>query len=187
MPRPAPYLLRWSSAQKRYELCEGHNQTVIDLELESPTWFVWLDQVSSFAFHGRRGSYTARQEQKERGGGYWYAYLREQGKVSKRYLGKSADLTLTRLEQAAQLLVKHSSDVTSRVELMEEHRISSALASPATTIEHESPISTWMQQEPLLATKVQRPRLRPATIHRAQLMEQLQQGMEGACTLLSAP
>ncbi|MGZ3645284.1 MAG: LuxR C-terminal-related transcriptional regulator [Ktedonobacteraceae bacterium] len=187
MPRLAPYQLKWSPTRQCYELSEGRSQTVINVELGSPTWFIWLDQVSSFAFHGRRGSYTARQEQKERGGGYWYAYVHEQGKVTKRYLGKSEDLTVTRLEQTAQLLVKHSSDITSRVELMEEHRISSDLAPPATTIEHESPISTWLQQEPLLATKIQRPRLRPATIHRAQLIEQLQQGMEGACTLLSAP
>jgi len=63
--------------------------------VESPAWFVWLDQASSFAFHGRMGSYTARLERKERGGGYWYAYLREHSKVTKRYLGRSADLTLS--------------------------------------------------------------------------------------------
>src|SRR6266571_3407745 len=105
MPRPAPYLLRWSSAGQRYELRESRDTAVIDLEVESPGWFVWLDQTSSFAFHGRTGSYTARQERKERGGGYWYAYLREQGKVTKRYLGRSADLTLTSRGAACYSLV----------------------------------------------------------------------------------
>ncbi len=191
MPRLAPYQLKWSSTRQCYELCEGLNQTVIDLELESPAWFVWVDQVSSFAFHGRMGFYTARQERKERGGGYWYAYVREQGKVTKRYLGRSADLTLTRLEQTAQLLVKHSLDVTSREERLGEHRAMPPFPgdpTPAATASaRESAVNSWLQREPLLATKVQRPRLRPATIHRAQLMEQLQKGMEGACTLISAP
>ncbi len=116
MPRPAPYQLRWSSARQRYELCESRNQAVIDLEVGSPAWFIWVDQVSSFAFHGRIGSYTARQERKERGGGYWYAYLRDKGKLTKRYLGRSADLTLTRLEQIAQLLGEHPADAPSHEE-----------------------------------------------------------------------
>jgi hypothetical protein len=34
---------------------------------ESPSWFAWLDQVSSFAFSGKSGRYTARKEAKERG------------------------------------------------------------------------------------------------------------------------
>src|SRR6266568_4655260 len=191
MPRPAPYLLRWSSAGQRYELRESRDTAVIDLEVESPGWFVWLDQTSSFAFHGRTGSYTARQERKERGGGYWYAYLREQGKVTKRYLGRSADLTLTRLEQAAQLLAEHPPAALSLEEQVAERQVTPPLPSAPTPaaapLERESPVSSRLQPEPLLATKVQRPRLRPATIYRAHLVERLQQGMEGACTLLSAP
>src|SRR6266851_6650318 len=191
MPRLAPYLLRWSSAGQRYELRESRDPAVIDLEVESPGWFVWLDQASSFAFHGRMGSYTARQERKERGGGYWYAYLREHGKVTKRYLGRSADLTLTRLEQAAQLLAEHPPAALSLEEQVAERQVTPPLLSASTPAvappERESPRSSRLQQEPLLATKVQRPRLRPATIHRAHLVERLQQGMEGACTLLSAP
>src|SRR5260370_39943535 len=108
MPRLAPYLLRWSSAGQRYELRESRDPAVIDLEGESPGWVVWLDQASSFAFHGRMGSYTARQERKERGGGYRYAYLRDHGKVTKRYLARSAALTWTAPQQAAQWLGEHA-------------------------------------------------------------------------------
>jgi LuxR family maltose regulon positive regulatory protein len=191
MPRPAPYLLRWSSARQRYELCEGHDQALLDLEVESPAWFVWLEQVSSFAFHGRTGSYTARQESKERGGGYWYAYLREEGKVTKRYLGRSADLTLTRLEQSAQLLTKRPSHKSSYKKGIGEHGVGRTFLSTPTVVtpatEQKATIRNWLQQVPLLATKIQPPRVRSATIHRAHLVNQLQQGMEGSCILLSAP
>ncbi|HXX77819.1 MAG TPA: hypothetical protein VEI53_04970 [Ktedonobacteraceae bacterium] len=189
MPRPAPYLFRWSSARQCYEFCEGRDQIVIDLEVESTAWFVWVEKVSSFAFHGRMGSYTARQEQKERGGGYWYAYIREQGMVTKRYLGRSANLTLSRLEQAAQLLTKHQKDALMLGKSMQKLSVAHTISSTSTpiAIEGESNISNWLQQEPLLATKVQPPRLRPATIQRAHLVNQLQQGMEGACILISAP
>jgi hypothetical protein len=48
------------------------------------------------------GNYRARKEEiKNREGQYWYAYKRIDGKLRKRYLGKSNDLTLERLEAAA--------------------------------------------------------------------------------------
>src|SRR5690242_2539620 len=133
MPRPAPYLLRWSSAIQRYELCEGRDQTILDLELDSSAWFVWLEQVPSFAFHGRTGSFTAHQEHKERGGGYWYAYLREQGKVTKRYLGRSADLTLTCLEQAAKLLLEQQKDTLVFKKRVEEHQAAQTIPKTSTS------------------------------------------------------
>ncbi|HXX79238.1 MAG TPA: hypothetical protein VEI53_12145, partial [Ktedonobacteraceae bacterium] len=191
MPRPAPYLLKWSSAAQCYELYEERDQAIIDLEVESPAWFIWLEKASSFAFHGRMGSYTARQEHKERGGGYWYAYLREQDKVTKRYLGRSADLTVARLELIAQSLIKHPPDTTSHEERMEKHPgihpFPNTPVPAAAAVERDSSMSNWLQREPLLATKIRPPRLRPSTIHRVHLMAHLRQGMEGACILLSAP
>ncbi len=135
MPKPAPYLLRWLTAGQRYELCEGRDQTVIDLEVESPAWFIWVDQISSFAFHGRTGSCTARLKRKERRGGYWYAYVRDGDKLAKRYLGRSADLTLTRLEQTARLLAAHPSDAPS---LEEETTESQAMPTSLSTPTSES-------------------------------------------------
>jgi hypothetical protein len=41
----------------------------------------------------------------QRGGRYWYAYLSLGQKLRKKYLGKTADLTLTRLEQVARYLL----------------------------------------------------------------------------------
>ncbi|HET8854136.1 MAG TPA: hypothetical protein VFN02_16585, partial [Ktedonobacteraceae bacterium] len=102
MPKSACYTLTWSSSNQAYELYEGQGDDALDLIPDSLAWSVWVSQISSFAFRGQNGSYTARKERKRRGGGYWYAYARVAGKLSKRYLGRDTDLTLPRLEQVAQ-------------------------------------------------------------------------------------
>src|SRR5713226_576065 len=104
MPKLASYLLAWSFLHQAYKLYEGQRNEALDIIPESPAWLVGVSQVSSFAFHGQHGSYTARKERKQRSEGYWYAYARGEEKLTKRCLGKGADLTLARLEQAAQEL-----------------------------------------------------------------------------------
>src|SRR6266699_7277647 len=104
MPKNARYTLAWSPLHQAYELHEGQGSAVLDIVPESPAWFAWVSQVSSFAFHGRNGSYTACKECKQRGEGYWYAYARVGGKMTKRYLGRDIGLTLPRLEQVAREL-----------------------------------------------------------------------------------
>ena len=44
------------------------------------------------------------QQRSER---YWYAYLRTGHKLCKKYLGKTADLTLARLEEESQNLCQN--------------------------------------------------------------------------------
>ncbi|TMC57194.1 MAG: hypothetical protein E6J21_14410 [Chloroflexota bacterium] len=85
MPKNARYTLAWSPLHQAYKLHESQGSKVLDIVPESPAWFAWLSQVSSFAFHGRNGSYTACKECKQRGEGYWYAYARVEGKLTKRY------------------------------------------------------------------------------------------------------
>jgi len=85
--------LSWSAAHQVYELSDGKLYEQLQLTIDGPTWFAWLDEVSSFAFRGQSGSYTARKETKQRGAVYWYAYRKTQGKLAKKYLGKTADLT----------------------------------------------------------------------------------------------
>jgi len=104
MPKNARYTLAWSPLHQAYKLYKSQGSEVLDIVPESPAWFAWVSQVSSFAFHGRNGSYTACKECKQRGEGYWYAYARVGGKMTKRYLGRDIGLTLPRLEQAAQEL-----------------------------------------------------------------------------------
>ena len=70
----------------------------------TPAWFAWLESATTFAFSGPGGSFTARKEGRDRGGWYWKAYRTVHGTLQRVYLGKSADLTLARLNEAAATL-----------------------------------------------------------------------------------
>src|SRR5215472_10249061 len=104
MPKIPMYTLAWSSARETYDLYQTSDREALRIVPDSPAWFTWLEQVSSFAFIGKSGHYTARKEAKQRGDRYWSAYLATGRQLSKKYLGKSADLTLARLEHVADLL-----------------------------------------------------------------------------------
>src|SRR6266480_7954137 len=103
MPK-AVSTLSWSAAEETYVLSEPPSGQGRSITPESPAWFTWLAERSSFAFHGQAGSYSARLEAVQRGERYWYAYLRTGQQVRKKYLGKTPDLTLARLEQVARVL-----------------------------------------------------------------------------------
>jgi LuxR family maltose regulon positive regulatory protein len=73
--------------------------------LDTPAWFAWLSQVSSFCYSGSDPLWrlTVRRE-KRRQQCYWYAYSKIEGKLHNIYLGKQATLTKAHLEQACQLI-----------------------------------------------------------------------------------
>lgn len=178
MPKSTPYTLAWSNSHQAYELYEGQgDDDTLNLDTQCHTRLVWVDQVSSFAFHGQHGSYTARKERKQRGDEYWYAYVRIIGKLTKKYLGRSSDLTLARLEQAAQELW-----LTPQTSLRQSRHNSIAVRKIV-----NPPATSGIAAEPLLATKLHVPRPRPHQVQRARLIQRLQQGMERTLTLISAP
>ena len=104
MPKIVCYALTWSPVHHVYELHERQGHEALDIVPESQARLIWSSQISSFAFHGKHGSYTVRKERKQRGGEYWCAYARVGGKLTKRYVGRGCDLTPARLEQVAQEL-----------------------------------------------------------------------------------
>ncbi|HEX6551193.1 MAG TPA: hypothetical protein VF026_00405, partial [Ktedonobacteraceae bacterium] len=104
MPKVPTYTLTWSSTRETYELYQARDREALRIDPDSSVWFAWLEQVSSFAFVGKGGHYTARKEAKQRGDRYWYAYLTTGEHLSKKYLGKTAHLTLARLEYIADML-----------------------------------------------------------------------------------
>src|SRR5215813_49402 len=108
MPKIPIYTLAWSPATATYELSQTREREALGIAADSPAWFTWLEQVSSFAFAGKRGHFTARKEAKQRGDRYWSAYLATGERLSKKYLGKSADLSLARLESIAETLTAQS-------------------------------------------------------------------------------
>jgi LuxR family maltose regulon positive regulatory protein len=101
MAKVSTYTLAWSSTMETYELYQTRDREGLRIVPDSPAWFAWLDQVSSFAFSGKSGHFTARKEAKQRGDRYWYAYLATGRQLTKKYLGKTINLTLARLEHIA--------------------------------------------------------------------------------------
>jgi len=74
------------------------------IRIGTPAWYTWLTDTTTFSFESSDGKFTARKERVQRGGEYWKAYRRSHGKLLHSYLGKSEDLTLTRLTEVARLL-----------------------------------------------------------------------------------
>ena len=182
MPKVPMYTLAWSSATETYELYHTLNREALRIVPDSPAWFAWLEQVSSFAFSGESGHYTARKEAKQRGDRYWYAYLVTGEQLTKKYLGKTADLLLARLEHIAGILRTQSESLLPPP------------PSPASGADGEvgaarHPLHPqWPDPlTSLLATKLHIPYPRPHLVLRSHLVEQLQQGMGRALTLVSAP
>ncbi|MCO5191870.1 MAG: LuxR C-terminal-related transcriptional regulator [Anaerolineae bacterium] len=88
-----------------------HVPTGKAIDLQTGQWHTWLTCNSRFTFNGDAGHFGARKE--GRGGGdYWYAYRRRDGKLRKSYLGKSAELNLDVLEEAAVALAGKDSGIS---------------------------------------------------------------------------
>ncbi|MEG4347470.1 hypothetical protein QUB70_29950 [Microcoleus sp. A003_D6] len=74
-------------------------------ELDSPRGSTWLESVTSFRFEptGASKPYTVRKES-GKGGDYWYGYRKVAGKLHKKYVGKSSELSTAKLEEIAEAL-----------------------------------------------------------------------------------
>src|SRR6266516_3740614 len=182
MPKVPAYTLAWSPATEVYELYQTRDREGLGIVPESPTWFAWLDQVSSFAFVGKSGHYTARKEAKQRGDRYWSAYLTTGEQIAKKYLGKTADLSLARLEHIAGML-RVQSDTSTPPPISSAART----AGEMDAIPRPLPAQRDNPLHPLLSTKLHAPRPRTHLVLRAHLVRQLQQGMARSLTLVSAP
>jgi chromosome segregation ATPase len=71
-------------------------------ELDSSKGSAWLEAISSFRFKPSSDSkpYTVRKES----GIYWYGCRKIAGKVRKKYIGKSSEVTVVKLEEIAKAL-----------------------------------------------------------------------------------
>ena len=71
-------------------------------KLDSPKGSAWLELIGSFRFEpsGDNKPYTVRKE----GGAYWYGCRKVAGKVRKKYIGKSSEVSIARLEEIAEAL-----------------------------------------------------------------------------------
>jgi LuxR family transcriptional regulator, maltose regulon positive regulatory protein len=128
--------------------------------VETPDWFAWLQEASSFTFAGPAGTFTARHEDRA-GSRFWYAYRRKAGKLRKTYLGRSPELTLQRLEQAARTLA------------------SSDGAAPNGLQDGRLP--------PLIATKIATPQPGMSLVARPAVVARCLESIERPCTIIAAP
>lgn len=201
----AVYALRWSATREIYTLSGPESEETLSPVPDGPAWFAWLAQRSSFAFHGQQGSYTARLEAVQRGGRYWYAYQRTGQKLSKKYLGKTADLTLARLEQVAKFLCGEGAGAASGDTALPTRAVQHKPAPPTQVSIPPAPDTTDLPApvgeepvdvltaipgagfHPLLSTRLHAPRPPAWLVHRSRLLERLSLGLSQALTLLSAP
>src|SRR5581483_4867186 len=113
-----------------------------------------------FSFQGKDGHLTLLKEPRVRGTDYWYAYRSLNGRTLKKYAGRTADLTVARLEEIARTLQPF----------------------PPTAFQR-SPIDLL----PLLESKLHLPHLPASLVARERLLERLDGGLAHRLTLLSAP
>ncbi|QBD75121.1 hypothetical protein EPA93_03560 [Ktedonosporobacter rubrisoli] len=184
MPRYIPYRLQWSTLDHKYIVFYEDQPLVPAIEPGGPHWAGWLEEISSFAFQSRAGAdCTVRKETAQRGGSYWYAYRRQEQHMLKRYLARGIDLTVARLETVAAVLNGRETDPALALhpaeEAQSEQAVDKATIAPPRKASSASPL--------LLTSKLHIPRLPMQYVPRARLLAQLEQGREGALTLVSAP
>src|SRR6476469_6778792 len=75
-------------------------------ELDSPKGSAWLESAISFRFVpvGNSKPYTVRKES-GKGGDYWYGYRKVAGRLHKKYVGKTSELSTAKLEEIAEALI----------------------------------------------------------------------------------
>ena len=193
MPKVAKHALTWLPERSVYELrgLDGANEQSIRGEDEK--WFTWLSALSSFAFRGQHGNLTLRKEARANGEGYWYAYRSQHQQTFKRYVGRTADLTIARLEEIARTFVAIMSegpDVSQQVELVPALNAFPEDASRSRDV--QDPVidmvsTSSFKQRVLLESKLHPPRLHASLVERARLLALLDMGLERKLTLLSAP
>ncbi|GHO68005.1 hypothetical protein KSC_068970 [Ktedonobacter sp. SOSP1-52] len=104
MPKIARFTLLWSAEQDLYLLYE-HDHPL--LEADSASWFTWLTTHTSFSFRGRNGHFNLLKEARKKSSeAYWYAYQRQGKCIAKRYVGRSIELSVTRLEEIGRAFQK---------------------------------------------------------------------------------
>jgi LuxR family transcriptional regulator, maltose regulon positive regulatory protein len=168
MPKSPAHLLRWSEENQVYELTSyGCTQQRLELEGGS-SWSDFLATHTSFAFQGREGRLSLMKETRPRGAGYWYAYRVSDQHTSKQYLGRTSNVTIARLEEAARALSQTIAD-----------RQTNHLRAEI----HEQPFTS----RTLLLPKLQPPRLPTALVARPRLLQRLDAALERKLTLLVAP
>ena len=197
MPKAAIHTLVWLPERGLYELRDRRTGERQPVHPDDDRWVGQLAVRSSFAFQGQDGRLNLLKETRASSrDGYWYGYRRQGERTVKKYIGRSADLTIARLEEAARALASGTSPTPAAA-----HSIDAAAASSGDAVEPAAASGVDAQrhipdavssgsaprQMQLLASKVRPPRLHTALVARERLLAQLDAGLAGKLTLVSAP
>jgi LuxR family maltose regulon positive regulatory protein len=144
-----------------------------------------LASHASFSFQGRSGRMSVLKEARQRGAGYWYAYRSHGRHTMKRYLGRTSDLSLARLEEAAHFLESLSSSQQHPLQPNREIALSQPAPRVPRVLHAQPPSSESLL--PLLISKLSPPRLPVLLVERARLLARLDTGCSHTLTLLLAP
>jgi LuxR family transcriptional regulator, maltose regulon positive regulatory protein len=165
MPKPLLHALIWSHEHQRYQLYSHRQPEQWFPPGDEPAFSRWLDEHSAFAFLGQAGRISVLKEARRGGTGYWYAYRTHDRHTRKRYLGRTSQVTLARLEEVARVLASE---------------FSPSLAQAKTSPSSE-------QSRALLSRKLSPPRLPLSLVERSHLLGELDAVDAHPLTLVSAP
>lgn len=141
----------------------------------SAAWFAWLEDpaVTSVTVIVADFSYGMRKERKQRGGSYWTAHKRIDGRLRKRYLGPSRRLSPDLLRGAVRLFDA-------------DRQVPPAPAPPRPT-PAGPPAPAPPPAADLLQSKLAIPGLRRNAVARPRLLAALDQVLETPLTVVQAP
>src|SRR6266496_3868238 len=158
---------------------ESAHASFTPIQVGSEAWSAWLNEPAprSFAFSSPQCTLTARREERH-GTWYWYAYRSQSGRLHKAYLGKSEELTLPRLHEAATVLSAEGAT---------SPRPSDTLSSPQPPAATPLSSATSMSSLHLLTTKISVPQARLNMVTRPRLTQRMNTALRGTLTLIVAP
>ncbi len=157
---------------------EQQGQNVVEL-LDTPSWYAWLETATTFTFTCDEGTFTAHKTRagNQRGGWYWRAYRRKQGRLFRCYLGVSPNITLSKLREAARRLAADAESIGS----------SQANERAQQPLSHVPLSFGGLTSTLILQSNITPPRLPVQHVARPRLLALLEQGMQGPVMLVSAP
>src|SRR5215472_14942690 len=197
MPKSAAATLLWSPERERYEWQHrGENSSYPVSPEDAPGFLRLVDGSSSFAFQGKHGRLTLRKESRLHGEGYWYAYRSQGRRTRKKYLGRTPSLSIARLEEIAEALNAEPRALTDERSQMQGEPIPAPQVGVSgekrgAALQGRLPDAVTTapagHHPPVLAPKLQLPRLPTSIVTRERLLRRLDRSLEGKLTLLSAP
>jgi hypothetical protein len=114
------------------------------IELDTPAWFEWLEGATTISFSYPIfepscgyivGFMTVRKERKQRGYQYWSGYRRWNGRLRKRYVGPSRQVTKARLEAIALAFGQEGADARTAAEVARKEEEAVQWQEPAPSLQ----------------------------------------------------